>query len=386
MSAAFKPRIVTSSATQELWSVAETGDVEELERVLQRVGDINARNKHGMTALMRAASQGHQQMVRELLARGADPNVMRNDRFTALALAAFFGHTEIVRNLIEHGAKTEIVTRCGASAQTWAIVRTFKDAARCLESHTPKPAPAPARAPAPAPAPAPARAPAPAPAPVPAPVPAPAPVIAPAPVQLRAAPAPTPAPVVKTLKDPPEIWDLVHEEPRGFNPRSAFFSRLGLMNRPVAVGVLAGLLLIVAGGVGVVMFRGSHANTVKAEVEVKQDTNAPAVPVVPVDTAPSASVEEPKVSEVEAPPSAHVVTEQPRRATSRPFKARYAPDNQIIVQESTPEVEPPTVATPQFEKPKPIEAPRARPAEGVSPQVITPAQTTKPKAKVIQWP
>ena len=349
MSAAFKPRIVTNSAPQELWRVAETDDVEELKRILPRVGDINARNQHGMTALMRAAYHGHEQMVLELLEHGADPNVMRNDRFTALALAAFFGHTETVRILIEHGAKTEVVTRCGASAQTWATLRTFKDAARCLESHAPKPAPAPLRA---------------------------------APPPVRPAPVPAPAPVVKTLKDPPEIWDLVHEEPRGFNPRSAFLTRLGSMRRPLAVGVLTGLLLVVACGVGVVMLRGSQARPVKAEVEVKQDST----PVVPVITAPSASVEDAApMSEVEAPPTAPVVSEPPRRVTSRPsFKPRYSPDNQIIVQESLPAVEAPTVATPQFEKPKPIEAPaRARTAEGVSPQMITPA---KPKAKVIQWP
>jgi hypothetical protein len=32
--------------------------------------------------------------------------------------------------------------------------------------------------------------------------------------------------VVRTLKDPPEIWDLVHEAPRAFNPGGAFIARL----------------------------------------------------------------------------------------------------------------------------------------------------------------
>ena len=66
MSAAFKPRIVTNSTAQELWRVAETDELDELRRILPRVGDINARNKHGMTALMRAAYHGHERMVREL--------------------------------------------------------------------------------------------------------------------------------------------------------------------------------------------------------------------------------------------------------------------------------------------------------------------------------
>src|SRR5687767_1371170 len=206
MSARVKKRITYDAATQDLWRVAESGDVDEFARILPRVQDINAHNQHGMTALMRAAYHGHEPMVRALLEHGADPNSTRNDRFTALALAAFFGHTETVKTLIEHGAKTEILTRCGTSAGMWATARTFEEAARCLQSRSRVRRAAPARASVPEPAcpSAPAKAPS-----VPAPVPAPV--------------GPT---VVKTLKDPPEIWDLVHEAPRDFNPGSAFFSRL----------------------------------------------------------------------------------------------------------------------------------------------------------------
>ena len=359
MSAALKQRFITEAATQDLLRVAETDDVDELRRVLRSVVDVNVRNKHGMTALMRAAYHGHEGMVRVLLEHGADPNLMRNDRFTALALAAFFGHTETVRMLIEHGAKTEVVTRCGTSAHMWATARTFKEAARCLES-PPRRVPTPIRPPAPSP-PAPARAPA------------------------RAA-DPTPAPMVKTLKEPPEIWDLVHEVPRGFNARSAFMARLRSMNRWVAVSVLTGVLLIVAGGVGLLMMRSSQASGVQAEVPLRQ-TSDQAIPVQSVETPvseASTSVSEPEVSE--APTI--VSTDQPRRTTSRQFKPRAA-DTQIVVQESpvTADPIPATVATPQFEKPKATEAdPRVRPSVPLSPQVITPAQSSKPKPKVIQWP
>src|SRR5512132_2890582 len=123
MAANLKPRIIADAATLDLWRLADAGDVEELARILPRVANVNARNKHGMTALMRAAFHGHVPVVRALLDHGADPNLARNDKFTALALAAFFGHTETVRVLIEHGAKTEVVTRCGASAKTWASAR-----------------------------------------------------------------------------------------------------------------------------------------------------------------------------------------------------------------------------------------------------------------------
>ncbi len=361
MSAALKQRFIKEAATQDLWRVAETDDVDELKRVLTRVADVNVRNKHGMTALMRSAYHGHEQMVRVLLEHGADPNVMRNDRFTALALAAFFGHTETVRILIEHGAKTEVVTRCGTSAHMWATARTFNEAARCLEA--PRRAPIPIRPPAPAPI-----------------------QTAPASVQAEPLPAPAPVPVVKTLKDPPEIWDLVHEVPRGFNARSAFMARLQSMNRWVTVSVLTGVLLVVAGGVGLLMMRTSPVSPVQAEAPLKETNDQP-IPVKSVETPvseASTSVSEPEVNQ--APTI--VATDQPRKSTSRQFRPR-ASDNQIVVQESAAPAEPipATVATPQFEKPKATEAaPRVRPNEPLSPQVITPAQSSKPKPKVIQWP
>jgi hypothetical protein len=125
--------------TDELSRLVESGDVETLALVLPRVGNINARNRHGTTVLMQAARYGHAQIVRMLLEHGADPNLTRNDKFTALALAAFFGHTETVKTLMEFGARTEAVTRSGASAQTWATARTFAEVARCLDTPAPKP-------------------------------------------------------------------------------------------------------------------------------------------------------------------------------------------------------------------------------------------------------
>ena len=127
--------------TEELSCAAESGDVEEVARLLPRVVDLNARNRHGTTVLMKAARGGHADIVRLLLEHGADPNVTRNDKFTALALAAFFGHTETVKTLMEFGARTEDVTRCGASAQTWATARTFAEVARCLNTPAPKTTP-----------------------------------------------------------------------------------------------------------------------------------------------------------------------------------------------------------------------------------------------------
>ncbi|HKG48464.1 MAG TPA: ankyrin repeat domain-containing protein [Pyrinomonadaceae bacterium] len=330
-----------NTAHAELWRVAESGDVDELQRLLPRINDINARNRHGMTALMKAAFFGHEPVVRSLLEQGADPNLIRNDRFTALALAAFFGHAETVKTLIAFGAKTEPVTRCGASARTWAKVRTFDEVARCLETHSPKPVPL-------------------------------------APVAMTVAGTPA---AVKTLKDPPEIWNLVQEAPRDFNPRSAFLERVISMKKTFAAGACAAVLLIVGSGVGALMLRKPQARNLPAEV--------PAAPVA-VQTTPSSPP--PAPAAVESTP-VEVVNDNHARAV--PNKARQLirqPRVPSVVNEAPVEIvqsreTPAEVAAPQFESPKPSQpAVRTTPNTALNPQVITPAKSAAPKAKVIQWP
>ena len=121
------------------------GDVAALASVLKRVPDINARNEHGVTALMRAAQFGHVRMVRALLEHGADANITRNDKFTALALAAFFGHTQVVRALMEHGADSQASTRYGTSPHMWATARTFNEVVNQLDKPAPPEKVAPAK-------------------------------------------------------------------------------------------------------------------------------------------------------------------------------------------------------------------------------------------------
>jgi Ankyrin repeats (3 copies) len=341
MSALRQPQVFSfDAATLELWRAAESGDLNELVAILARDVDVNARNEHGMTALMRAANNGHAAVVRALLERGADPNIARNDKFTALALAAFFGHTETVRILIEHGAKTEVVTRAGTSPRMWATARTFTEAARCFEK--------PAHAPAPMPAPAPAR------------------------------PVAIPAPVIRTLSDPPEIWDVVHEAPRGFDARSAFLSRIKSMRRPVAVGVFAGLLFAISCGVTAFVFRSSQASNLPAELPP-----VPTMAEVPVAPPPvERPVTEAAATNVDNPLAAHVVHKSPVMRQSR--QRAVVADTVVEVAPSREEA---PVAVPEIEKPKPREVVKSSPPNtALSPHLIAPAKTAAPKGKVIQWP
>lgn len=367
MASAEKKLATFDAATLALWRVAETGDVEELIALLPRVANINARNEHGMTALMRAAQHGRVKMVRALLEHGADANIRRNDKFTALALAAFFGHTEVVRTLMEHGADLRASTRGGTSPQMWATARTFNEVAQQLEQPiAPQPfSPQPRSA-------------------------KPLSIVKPVAEQAAASPVrPTTPVVVRTLKDPPEIWDLVHEQPRGFNPRAAFLTRFqsirrGLAFRAATVAVLIGMSVI-----GVLVLRKVQARNEKNVETVT--VSRPPIKSQPVTatapaTQPVASVKSPIAPEVTQP----VVTNE-RPIVAPKFRSRWPAVSASRVEREEPresEVAQP-VAAPSEKSAPPvrIEA-TAKPKANVplSPQLITPAKTSAPKAKVIQWP
>lgn len=371
-----KKNVALDDATIDLWRAAENGDFGELVALLPNVADINARNEHGVTALMRAAQQGHVRIVRALLEHGADANIKRNDKFTALALAAFFGHTEVVRMLMEYGADSHAATRYDTSPRMWATARTFNAVAKSLEKTArAQPAPRPVRV---------------------APPVAAAPKESPAPVETpEQRPAST---VIRTLSDPPEIWDLVHEVPRDFHARSAFMGRLASVKWTVRLA--AAMVLIALSAVGVVLMRRVQARseqstrlaaspavtkTARSNVPSVSTTavtnNAPvstepqsvtaATPVIDVPTLPSTAIEN-------APTVTH---KRSWSANSQHFArgaARVAPDvpQPSVALAEKPDASPRSAAVP----PKPASNPP------LSPQLIAPAKNSPPKGKVIQWP
>jgi hypothetical protein len=394
-------------ATTELWRVAENGDVDELATLLPSVADINAGNEHGTTALMRAAQHGHVRMVRVLLQQGADANLKRHDQFTALALAAFFGHTEVVRVLIAHGADSEAPTRGGTSPFMWATARTFGDVAGHLKVK-PVEAVEPVRA---------VERPRPQPIAVAAPTPAPKFERARAP---QPAAPPNAAPlVIRTLKDPPEIWDLVHEVPRDFNASSAFLNHLKSMKAGSALMAL--ILLALAGGVGFLLLRGVQAHS-EANLPEQQGTSSAAPAVVRVAPA-KTTVQPPAAVGATAPAATGAAATSPPAATisaTTPAAPAATSDSDILaleapatvvtrkpsngwrsrsshsVQRAPAEIapvaasEPPPPAAPVSEKPNIRSSPEVVAKEKASPplnpQLIAPAKNTQPKGKVIQWP
>lgn len=361
--------IAPNSATRELWRIADSGEMDELAAVLPQA-DVNARNEHGMTALMRASRRGHVQMVRMLLECGADSNVTRNDNFTALSLAAFFGHAESVEMLMRHGANSEVSTRFGTSPQMWARARSFGDVARCLEKRRREKKSVSSVAGTASPV-------QPFVCETPAPTQPPAPVVAPAPA------------VVRTLKEPPEIWDLVQEAPKNFDARSAFMTRIGSMKSGLVMAVAA-VLVIACAGIGAMLLMKEKVPPVAAPaVTAAAPVSPPASASRPAETIPTpesnAGVVEPPVVANETA-SAEVNTTVPRR--TRPVAKSRGVSNEFNGARETIQTfaAPPVVAAPTFEPPPSAAAETKKRNAPVSPQVISAPKAAPSKVKVIQWP
>ncbi len=346
-----------SEATRDLWRFVDSGEIDKFEAVLPRA-DINTRNEHGMTALMRAARHGRKRMVRALLEHGADPNLVRNDNFTALSLAAFFGHTEIVEMLLGQGARADVSTRFGTSPRMWATARSFGDVAKRLEQPGDQKMQA-------------------------------------VPVQsvLSVESIPSQPVEVRTLKDPPEIWDLVHEAPRNFNARSAFLARISTSKMGFVLRAAVVLVVIGVGVVAALYWKGGRQLS-KGNIPPPQAVVS--LPVTPVQAAaPEAPVAEPMAPSVAIDTSTETSTDTStpvpvsRRsrsvARSRAIETNVPSVNTI---ETAPAPAPPpaAVTTVANSNPNPENVTKPKPAAPLSPQMIAPPKTTQPKAKVIQWP
>ena len=209
----------------------------------------------------------------------------------------------------------------------------------------------------------------------------------------RAPANPSPAVVTKTLKEPPEIWDLVHEVPRGFNARSAFVARLQSMRMSLAFRVAAVLVVSTACVIGVLVLRGSQARSLPPETPAKQSAVANEISApVNVEKAKSetpAEASAPEVNEFSHHSESPSVSDKPSRkvALTRQTRLRALPEDEPeqsvgSVQSREVLVAAPVTASPQVE---PRKSPNKSDAS-LSPQLIAPAKSASPKAKVIQWP
>ncbi|MEW6112716.1 MAG: ankyrin repeat domain-containing protein, partial [Thermodesulfobacteriota bacterium] len=79
--------------------------------LLDKGGDVDAKDKDGGTALMEASKKGHVDVVKVLLDKGADANAKTEDGRTALMFAASWGHVDVGKDLPGKGADVNAKTK-----------------------------------------------------------------------------------------------------------------------------------------------------------------------------------------------------------------------------------------------------------------------------------
>ena len=91
--------------SSELCEAAESGNLLKVQRLVANGTDINERGFMNTTALMSAASKGHNHVVAWLMAQPqCDPNLLNAGGTNALSLAARSGNLKAVMDICEHPA------------------------------------------------------------------------------------------------------------------------------------------------------------------------------------------------------------------------------------------------------------------------------------------
>ena len=207
-------------------------------------------------------------------------------------------------------------------------------------------------------------------------------------------------PNVRTLHDPPEIWDLVHETRTEFHPRSAFVAHLTSVN-PL---VLAAIALIIVGGAvfGFMKIRG-RSESAPAASSVRAEESNPKPASSAQVTVPNTTASPPNQQTTNTPASTDITgsSVEPNTTVAAPTAVsgkRFAskPSRQSPTSSgSTGSV---TVAGtvnnqqsigPKSDNEKRADATVAKKEsdKAPTPQLIAPAKgSPSPRGKVIQWP
>lgn len=233
---------------------------------------------------------------------------------------------------------------------------------------------------------------------------------------------PTPVRKVRTLHEPPEIWDLVPEAPKGFNRPAALFVRLTSMNP-----LLLALVVVLGGGGAVFGYLnwGNWSGLIRAASSFMDEparktssslrSNAPAKPpasseqprtdasqVFPNTKSTKAPVIAPELKHPIAENAADLVVPaaepvaapgvvsessraKPRRTTLAGSESAIASlPNRRLARSPVPPIEPKRVSSTAVRSA--AEKTQSQPLSAPAPTSVPPRATATPKGKVIQWP
>lgn len=104
---------------------AAAGHEDLVSFLLGRGSAINQRNLAGSTALMQAVKGSRREAVKVLLEAGADADALNGEGVTPLAAAAFNGNRKLVSVLLDHGVDPDVADRSGKGPIVYAAARGF---------------------------------------------------------------------------------------------------------------------------------------------------------------------------------------------------------------------------------------------------------------------
>jgi ankyrin repeat protein len=107
--------LISACGTAKFFAAAESGNVQEVDRLLAAGADVNARDSQGETPLFYASFSGSKEVAELLLAHGADINAPDREGLTPLHAAAYQGRREVVGLLIRKGANVNARSKDGST-------------------------------------------------------------------------------------------------------------------------------------------------------------------------------------------------------------------------------------------------------------------------------
>lgn len=108
----------------QLYDACKTGNIAEVERLLQEGGDVD-QLVSGCSAIASAAHEGHLEVVELLADRGADVNRCNLDGTDALMLAAFRGHHLVCLALIGRGCDPRVTAVMPGIATQFSALHSY---------------------------------------------------------------------------------------------------------------------------------------------------------------------------------------------------------------------------------------------------------------------